>query len=285
VTPSHSPLRALAANRLLRREAGALALYRLAEFGPWVAMLLFAYAQGGAAATGLVSLALLVPTALFAPFAGPLIDRFGASRVLLGAYLMQGGTMAGTAVSLLAGAPPGLGDCPTRHRDRRGSWRVVRHRRDRAGDRRASLAAPPEGRCRGRRARGHDRLAQVAARFSRAPCSGARRVARKTHTFSVVAGASIVRQGEPGDRYYAIADGTVEVVKDGSRVATHGRGEGLGEIPLLHGITRTASVFAVTTATLTAIDREPFLVAVTGHGQTHERFEGVASYRLAVDSS
>ena len=137
-------------------------------------MLLFAYAQGGAAATGLVSLALLVPTALFAPFAGPLIDRFGASRVLLGAYLMQGGTMAGTAVSLLAGAPPGLGDCPTRHRDRRGSWRVVRHRRDRAGDRRASLAAPPEGRCRGRRARGHDRLAQVAARFSRAPCSGAR---------------------------------------------------------------------------------------------------------------
>jgi len=68
-------------------------------------------------------------------------------------------------------------------------------------------------------------------------------------------------------------------------VAIHGRGEGFGEIALLHGITRTASVFAVTTATLTAIEREPFLVAVTGHGQTHERFEGVASYRLAVDSS
>ena len=68
-------------------------------------------------------------------------------------------------------------------------------------------------------------------------------------------------------------------------MATHGRGEGFGEIALLHGITRTASVFAVTTATLTAIEREPFLVAVTGHGQTHERFEGVASYRLAVDSS
>jgi len=42
-------------------------------------MLVFAYAQGGATTTGLVSLALLVPTALFAPFAGPLIDRFGAS--------------------------------------------------------------------------------------------------------------------------------------------------------------------------------------------------------------
>ena len=82
MTQSSSPLRALAANPLLRREAAALALYRLAEFGPWVAMLVFAYAQGGATATGLVSLALLVPTALFAPFAGQLIDRFGASRVL-----------------------------------------------------------------------------------------------------------------------------------------------------------------------------------------------------------
>jgi hypothetical protein len=68
VTPSSSPLRALTANRLLRREAAALALYRLAEFGPWVAMLVFAYGQGGATTTGLVSLALLVPTALFAPF-------------------------------------------------------------------------------------------------------------------------------------------------------------------------------------------------------------------------
>jgi len=121
--------------------------------------------------------------------------------------------------------------------------------------------------------------------FRALPVPALEGVARKTHTFSVAAGASIVRQGEPGDRYYAIADGTVEVVKDGSRVATHGRGEGFGEIALLHGITRTASVFAVTTATLTAIEREPFLVAVTGHGQTHERFEGVASYRLAVDSS
>ena len=40
-------LPALAADARLRREAGALALYRLAEFGPWVAMLVFAYSQGG----------------------------------------------------------------------------------------------------------------------------------------------------------------------------------------------------------------------------------------------
>jgi MFS family permease len=101
-----SPIGALAANSVLRREAGALALYRLAEFGPWVAMLVYAYSRGGATATGVVSLALLIPTALFAPLAGPLIDRFGASRVLVGAYSGQSVMMAATAVSLLSGAPP-----------------------------------------------------------------------------------------------------------------------------------------------------------------------------------
>ncbi len=89
----------------MRREAAALGLYRLAEFGPWVAMLVYAYSKGGATATGVVSLALLAPTALAAPFAGPLIDRFGASRVLVGAYLAQVVAMGATAASLLAGAP------------------------------------------------------------------------------------------------------------------------------------------------------------------------------------
>ena len=89
----------------MRREAAALGLYRLAEFGPWVAMLVYAYSQGGATATGVVSLALLAPTAMAAPFAGPLIDRFGASRVLVGAYLAQGIALGATAASLLGGAP------------------------------------------------------------------------------------------------------------------------------------------------------------------------------------
>ncbi len=89
----------------MRREAGALLLYRLAEFGPWVAMLVYAYSRGGATETGIVSLALLAPTALCAPLAGPLIDRFGAGRVLVGAYASQSLAMAATAASLLSGAP------------------------------------------------------------------------------------------------------------------------------------------------------------------------------------
>jgi MFS family permease len=106
VTAADSPVRALAGDSLLRRAGAALALYRLAEFGPWVAILVFAYAHGGATSTGVVSLALLVPTALAAPLAGPMIDRYGAGRVLFGGYAAQALAMGATAASMLAGAPP-----------------------------------------------------------------------------------------------------------------------------------------------------------------------------------
>ena len=108
-------------------------------------------------------------------------------------------------------------------------------------------------------------------------------VAQGATNLSVPAGNEILRQGEPGDRYYAIADGTVEVRKGGRPIGTLGRGEGFGEIALLHGVARNATVVALTDTTLVAVDREPFLVALTGHAQTRERLEHVASQRLTTN--
>ncbi len=81
----------------------------------------------------------------------------------------------------------------------------------------------------------------------------------------------MVSKGEHGDRYFAIADGELEVRDGDARVALLGRGEGFGEIALLHDGIRTATVVATTDVRLVAIAREPFLVAVTGHGETHAR--------------
>ena len=57
-------------------------------------------------------------------------------------------------------------------------------------------------------------------------------------------GAVLIRQGDPGDAYYAIAEGELDALQDGQLLRRCGRGEGVGEIALLRAIPRTATVIA-----------------------------------------
>ena len=81
----------------------------------------------------------------------------------------------------------------------------------------------------------------------------------------LVGGGFLMRQGEAGNRYIAIADGTAEVIRDGLTIARVSRADGVGETALLRQVPHTASVRAVTPVHGLAITQEEFLVAVTGH--------------------
>ncbi|HVE82408.1 MAG TPA: FAD-dependent oxidoreductase [Myxococcales bacterium] len=77
-------------------------------------------------------------------------------------------------------------------------------------------------------------------------------------------GESIVKQGEIGDRFYIIARGAVEVVREDeggltcTRLARLGPGEHFGEVALLQNVPRTATVRAVEPTDVVCIGRGDF---------------------------
>jgi hypothetical protein len=109
-------------------------------------------------------------------------------------------------------------------------------------------------------------------------------LAQSLEPVSAIAGQAVVTQGERGDRYYAIADGELEVVRDDKLLNTLGRGDGFGEIALLHGVTRTATVRAVTDARMYALEKDPFLLVLNGHPHSRAAAEAIAAQRLATTS-
>lgn len=75
----------------------------------------------------------------------------------------------------------------------------------------------------------------------------------------VPAGATVTRQGDPGDELFLLLDGVLGVDVDGERIAEVGPGAVLGERAVLEGGTRTSTLTAITPARLavapaTAVD-------------------------------
>lgn len=97
----HAALR----NPVLRRVGYAYALFGSAEFGVWIALLVYAYGHGGATAGMVMVLVQLVPCIVFSPFLGALADRHRVATVLRIGYGCQAVSMAGLAVAIAVGAP------------------------------------------------------------------------------------------------------------------------------------------------------------------------------------
>jgi hypothetical protein len=108
-------------------------------------------------------------------------------------------------------------------------------------------------------------LLRSMALFAALPLPTLESIARALVPIAVPAGTVVISEGEEGDRFYAIAAGELDITAAGRHVATRRRGDGVGEIALLYDVPRTATVTARVDSQLYALDREVFLVALTGH--------------------
>jgi CRP/FNR family transcriptional regulator, cyclic AMP receptor protein len=72
-------------------------------------------------------------------------------------------------------------------------------------------------------------------------------------------GARVIRNGEPGDSLYIVLDGEVSVGRRGLSGLTLGIGSFFGELALIDGGPRTATVVAKTPLVCLTIGRAPFL--------------------------
>lgn len=88
-------------------------------------------------------------------------------------------------------------------------------------------------------------------------------LANAAEQVAFAAGDVLMHQGAPGDRFHLITSGMVEIDKLGTIVAHCGPGDGVGELALLNDAPRNATVRAVEPVTTLAVDRTPFLRAVT----------------------
>ncbi len=117
--------------------------------------------------------------------------------------------------------------------------------------------------------------------FAPLPAPSIEGLARALEPVELPAGTVVVRMGEEGDRFYAIASGEVEVSRGSSTLARLGRGDGFGEIALLEDVPRTATVTALTDVLLYALEKGAFVTAVTGHAPSAQAASALISERRA----
>jgi CRP-like cAMP-binding protein len=100
--------------------------------------------------------------------------------------------------------------------------------------------------------------------FHRIPPANLQAVFMRMQRVEFAAGETIIRQGEPGDAFYAIASGRCVVTREtplnreGIKLAELGMGETFGEEALISGANRNATVSMLTDGVLMRLGKDDF---------------------------
>jgi MFS family permease len=131
-------------------------------------------------------------------------------------------------------------------------------------------------------AEGPYRLLRGNSIFAPLPVATLERLSHDLVPLDVPAGEDVIVQGETGDRFFLIDEGEVGVFENGFFRRNEGPGESFGEIALLRDVPRTATVRTTVATHLFALERDQFLLAVTGHRRSHQLARHVVDQRWSA---
>jgi CRP/FNR family cyclic AMP-dependent transcriptional regulator len=83
-------------------------------------------------------------------------------------------------------------------------------------------------------------------------------VARHLEEVPVPRGIMLAREGQPGNEFFVVLEGKAAVRRRGRRIATLGAGDFFGEMSLLDGAPRSATVAAETDGVVLVMQRREF---------------------------
>jgi CRP-like cAMP-binding protein len=122
--------------------------------------------------------------------------------------------------------------------------------------------------------------------FADLPTKHLKKIADLAEVANFMSGASIVRQGVVGDSFYVVLSGQAKVVANGRTVARVVPGDHFGEISLIDGGERTASVVSETPMTLLEITQKHFFDMLSKDPEiTVILLEGIARAVRRLDRS
>jgi CRP/FNR family transcriptional regulator, cyclic AMP receptor protein len=118
--------------------------------------------------------------------------------------------------------------------------------------------------------------------FSGVSKKGLRMIAAAADEITVAQGRDLVREGEHGRHLYVIVDGSAQVIRGGRKVATLGPGDFFGELALISGAPRTATVTTETDTTVMVLDPRRFDVVMDEEPRVAKAVMATMADRLRV---
>jgi MFS family permease len=115
--------------------------------------------------------------------------------------------------------------------------------------------------------------------FAPLPLGTVENLALRVSEVGVGAETKVITEGQSGDRFYLVDSGELEITRGGRYRDTIGGGDFFGEIALLRGVPRTATVTAKRTCRLYALERDAFLDAIGAHARSSQAAESAAVER------